>query len=822
MSAGGSNVKPFENASDYRGSSASLSRSVSRSTLRTDANGSSNSSKWLSQPSSATSLQGSDEEEDEGDMDLEFQKILKAFFSYQTTFTDSIESALAKITDSILNTTSFPVEETITRLRLELRQAHDMFDVTDQRAERVMMHYRQELEQVEQIHQADWDMSDLQGDKVDKLFDVFERIDGRFCQLELDQDELVEQIESLRRAATRQQPGQGGDGADLWDSVTNLTQSLLILDTVSVDAVLYSREDRKRLCSDMARTVDMVLSALKSKEGDKAKAAREEIEVKWKTVRLLLSKEADPAQLAKSTTATVPVTVQGPAQWKRQMTAARLYGQKDHHVSLNTLELNFEILHSNLCEVQKDLDTINQRVAQVFASKRAMYDQCLKLEGELQSGTRPEPVVRADLEAVLTSTQTLFDEQKQLEEERSTLRKELVKLEKELDDVRARVRQTRPPVLLQGLLERLETEPMPLVKVEKDWKEDANLVMEMFEDDSSMTTSSSRTSSIHEELPFLSSLSPLGLQCVVTRLDASLYALKVLAKSHIGRSRQTLLEVSTALTQANAELEETRSQMTALYDEAAEVAHQVFTLKTELETIVQHRKEEIVKVWEVVDEVSEGVNQQQQQQQQPKPASQEDQGEAPKSEERVEDQDRHQWIIRELEQLQNVNESLQEAIEDLQREQDEIGQKLRRLATALIEPQVNCLVGQDESSLLTVSDRLSELMERVRHQGFGMSGHTTSDKSPLPHASTAATADGRRFSVATQNSMRSSIAPRTVPRPQTHARMSAATRASQRMSVMSTASFTSLSSYQQDRMLARASTLSSAFSRSQHSLVQTK
>ncbi|KAI9249209.1 hypothetical protein BDA99DRAFT_564557 [Phascolomyces articulosus] len=891
-----SNIKPLETASDYRGS---LSRSVSRSTLQSSVTNSGpalapasasvaaaatrsgdKSKKWLSKRrGSGSSPEQSDD--DEEDIDADFEKILKAFFDYQTTFTDNIESALARITDSILNNAQMNadstqrVQATIARLRYELQEAHEMFDNTDQRAERVMLHYREELEQVEQIHQADWDMSELQCDKVEKLFDVFERIDGRFCQLEMDQDDLILQVEHIRKAAITRQSTRS-EACESYEefmcSVTNITQSLIILDTLSVDPVLYSREDISRLCQDIGQMVDAVLQEIddrKKEDGGeedelaKLNEARETIQKKWKVVRNVLNRTNSEDDLEKqinmmpnppSMVATNKNT--NKTHWQRQMTAARLYpgGQEKQKQrkqyssskkssTLNELELSFEILHSNLHEIQNDLDHINQQVAQVLTNKRKMYDTCLKLEGEMKASDkqRTEEAIKGELNQVLSYTQTLFDKQKSLESDRTQLRFELNDIEKRLEKVQELLRRVRPPLLLQGLLERLETDMGPIVRIEKDWKEDVKFVNEVYEsseeDDESDDTNSNGGDDSNGNSDYIPKwlderfTSKLSLQCLVARLDASLYCLKVLAKNHIGRSRQLLLEVQATLNQANVELEDTRNQMNALYDDAAEVAHQVFTLKTELETIVKHRKEEIVKVWEVVEEVSEGIEIVETNEVPPPLEEQEIQRDRAE-----EEQDRHQWIIHELEQLQTVHENLQDAIDDLQRDQDNIGQSLRRLATALIEPQVDRLVGQDDASLLTVSDRLTELMERVRYRECGVVS-TDSPSAVSEDQARRASNASKRISVATQNSLRSSVASAARPpvektkqpqqqqqsqQPQqrvSHSTHTAIRTEKRRMSIMSTSSFTSLSSYQQDRMLARASTLSSAFSRSQHSLV---
>ncbi|CEP08790.1 hypothetical protein [Parasitella parasitica] len=198
-------IRPFDSASEYNRSS--ITRSVSRSviaanpinskmkTMAATSNVSAsflfcddNDSKQRLPMSKQKQLLVATIQRQKGDPSYEeysdFEVILKAFFSYQTTFTDSIEASLAYITDSILGSwnvaqdkrvsTIQQLEKTITQLRFELREAHTRC-LTRQHG------------------------------KIEKLLDVFEHIDGRFCQLETAQDDLIGQIERLGKAAARKQ-----------------------------------------------------------------------------------------------------------------------------------------------------------------------------------------------------------------------------------------------------------------------------------------------------------------------------------------------------------------------------------------------------------------------------------------------------------------------------------------------------------------------------------------------------------------------------------------------------------------------------------------
>lgn len=702
-------IRPFDSASEYNCSS--ITRSVSRSFIF---HAESKKQVILQQQ---RQLQGNQEATD-------FDVILKAFFSYQTTFTDSIESSLAYITESILGkyqhgSTIQQLEKTIGQLRFELNEAVEMFDSTDQLVEKVMMAFREELEQVEQIHQADWELSELQHDKIEKLFDVFERIEGRFCQLELAQQDLIHQVEILKKAATR--IPHSNEIQDIGVCVIHLSQSLSILETVPF--VLHSPEDRHRLSQEIATMVEKVTrkmdvqllqetSHLRQKT---LKDAKMTIQGRWKTVKELLNKEAPiPHQQVQ-----VPITKKKPIIFR------------ETEPSLNQLELSFDILHSNSYEIQKDIEDVTLNLEKLSQSKKTLYELCLSLEKELMDTHpgRTQQEINLELKQVLGITQQLLDKQASLEKERSHLVQEYDCIQKELLITQGSLQKVRPPLLLQGLLDRLDTEETPVVRIEKDWKEDPMLVSEIIQEGQSQNQEEQLLSNLQWKQLNTQCTTQLATQCFMGRLDASLYCLKVLAHHLITQARQQLIQVQLALGQASTDLDETRTHMTQLYDDAAEVARQVYALKRELETIVRHRKEEVIKVWEVVDDVSAGVDAKAIQ-----PTSQKKPMTTNLVETTKEGQDRHQWIIRELEQLQHVHESLQDAIERLKQEQAMIGQRLRQLATAYIEPQVDTLVGQDPLSLLSISDQLAELMDRIRDGELGLrpisfwSPHTTNSE----------------------------------------------------------------------------------------------
>ncbi|CAO3634069.1 unnamed protein product [Cunninghamella blakesleeana] len=962
----GANIKPFDTASDYRNS---LTRSASRSTVPYPLNSNNNNnhvdnqqSKAAYEPSvilptsiSEVAANRTKENKKKGDIldqiDSDFESILKAFFHYQTNYAVSIERALEFITVTFhqiqessnpTNNNVVHLEKTIVQLRFKLREAHDMFDQAEQRAEKVMLYYREELEQVEQLHQADSDLLYLQEEKVTKLFDVFERIDSRFCQLEMDQDELIHKIEKLQKVITRHyqrfnnnHDQQNNNNIDIQLCLTNVLQSLTILTAIPTnDSALYLREDRLRLYRDLEQVVDLISSYLPSSDSDESSALQE----KWNQVKDLLTKQPkenkennedknnnDNNDNNNNNNNNNDSNNNNPSKssshWQRQLTTASLYHpstttKKNHNTTtlrtLNELELSFDILSANLSEIQKDIDDNAEQTNDIMDSKKRMYDVCLALEKELEqfknvnnnsnttennNSERTEEVVRNELDQVMQCTKTLFDRQAALDQDIAELKKEYLNVEKQLEKANDELRQVRPPLLLQGLLERLETDDTTVIRVEKDWQEDPNLVSAVEDtvnnknnngtdhhelnklDEESDTTLSSSSSEImgsnHNEGEYASILhtiketfnSSLATKCLIARLDASLYSLKVLATYQISKSRQALLEVQGSLTQANADVTDAKKLLQEIYDEAADVAQQVYAFKTEVETIIQHRKEEVVKVWEVVDEVSVAIDNNElisssktttssiagssssssssstavDQQvvdengnpmitnvQQALPPHLIDKSSDDNNNDN-DDQERYQLILRELERFHVIHENLQDAIEDLKREQTDIGQRIRQVATTLIEPQVEKLVGQGHQSLLSISDYLAELMDGIRIHDLGINMDDKSIGSTVISTNGTNTRVSRltnlgndtnklsqhRISLtSTKSTTLSSTRPSIIEQSKRLSMaMSIRTSDRKRMSMISSSSLSSLSSYQQERMLSRASNLSSVISR---------
>lgn len=415
---------------------------------------------------------------------------------------------------------------------------------------------------------------------------------------------------------------------------------------------------------------------------------------------------------------------------------------------LNHLELTFDILMSNLHEIEKDIYEADKRIHQILSSKRNMYENRLDLEDQLNSidkvhspeqlsqrveelrvgrneglvddgsssdgvnGTQQQ--VRTELSAILDQTAQLFEEQQRLISERATLDNEHQEKRAEIEDIKAEISQVRPAELLSGLLERLETEEPNLVIIQKDWKEDVECVSEVvFDDDVDCNASPENDVSFGK--------GGIEIRCRLVKLESSLHTLKISCESQLQSLKSKLSESQAILLQAERELSQGRDRLNYMCDDLSDIQRQVFVLKRELEIVIQHRKEEIIKVWEVVNDVRDGVLQNY-------PAN----GPIPNgtkggssqiSQDRNDeaDQEQQDLILNELEQYHIVHESLLSALEQQRKDQTKISsQTLPNIITTL-QSQQEALMASDEPSIMESTLVLGDLIDSVRKRELGIS-----------------------------------------------------------------------------------------------------
>ncbi|KAI9279718.1 hypothetical protein BC943DRAFT_363723 [Umbelopsis sp. AD052] len=409
---------------------------------------------------------------------------------------------------------------------------------------------------------------------------------------------------------------------------------------------------------------------------------------------------------------------------------------------LNHLELTFDILMSNLHEIEKDIYEADKRIHQILSSKRNMYENRLDLEDQLNSidkvhspeqltqrveelrvgrndgslddgsssdgsnGTRQQ--VSTELSAIMDETAQLFEEQQRLISERATLDNEHQEKRAEIEDIKSEIGQVRPAELLSGLLERLETEEPNLVTIQKDWKEDVECVSEVvFDDDVDCNASPDN------DIYF--GKGSIEIRCRLVKLESSLHTLKISCESQLQSLKSKLSESQAVLLQSERELSQGRERLLYMCEDLSDIQRQVFVLKRELEIVIQNRKEEIIKVWEVVNDVRDGVLMNY-------PANGSipngTNGDfSPMSAERnddAQDQEQHDAILNELEQYHIVHENLLSALEQQRKDQTKISSQTLPNIIATLHSQQEALLASDEPSIMESTLVLGDLIDSVR------------------------------------------------------------------------------------------------------------
>jgi hypothetical protein len=597
----------------------------------------------------------------------DFSGIQKSFFNYQTVMTDNIEASLGVLTDYFLKHTDIPIENTIAKLRFELKTASSIFEKTNQHIDHVMSRFHKQLEYFDQHHRSGIESCQSHHFEMENLFQAIDELDGQFSHLEIDLEGAICQVQSLRKNTK-----QNNESIIVSHCVYQLTQTLNLLELIPPE-LLHGQP-----CNDgIFDQLGYEITKLQQNENDPSflqlfNEKYTSLYERWSTIRT--------AQINKA---------------KRPVRTSHLKHARPTLHDLDQLELSFDILHSNLCEIQKDIEETTEQSETIAKQKRQMYDVCLALERELITPTRLESDIQSDLTHLLTYTQQLFEQQEQLDNDREQLKREQEEILKQVEKMESKLSKvSRTPIIRRTETSKIHHNP----NIEKNELTDHQL----------------------KQLK-IQCQSPMSHQCYTTRLDTSLYCLKSIANEWITKSRCHLVEIYSTLNQASVELKDTNRHALLLYENSVQVLKQVIILKKELEIIVTHRKEEVAKVWEVLDDVSSNIRF--------KNDGTNHKDNLPKTSSsgiRVEELDRHRWIIYELEQLQHVYDQLQYSIDNLNREQNNLEERINMFGTSLIDPQKNTLFG--EGSVTSTCEKLSELMAQVKHANFGLAPVTLKEE----------------------------------------------------------------------------------------------
>ncbi|KAG0376170.1 hypothetical protein BGX24_008186, partial [Mortierella sp. AD032] len=321
--------------------------------------------------------------------------------------------------------------------------------------------------------------------------------------------------------------------------------------------------------------------------------------------------------------------------------------------SLEEIELVFEILMANLAEISRDAEETDTRLQECNRAKEQIYRKCLYLDGLQKSlDENVEKIVSQPFKA--ESTQPNFmKEQLKLQNQLNDLmeqaesvtnyfnklRNDLEEYKeekqsrlKDLDRVRELMRKIGPQELLRGLLVKLEgsqpedaaaerrreaiaaavAQGMELaaeMAAEEDnanadrassqlWRNSCSVVDEG--DDQEAIDSRLTTASIDH---YTQSCSISDHKLFIQSLCSTLYALQMTTTHQIVSLKTSLAESRASLVLADQELSNLNDQIAGLYDEVGTLRNQLRGLQQELDRLIQHRKVEVEKVWEIVGEV---------------------------------------------------------------------------------------------------------------------------------------------------------------------------------------------------------------------------
>ncbi|KAG0271839.1 hypothetical protein BGZ95_000287 [Linnemannia exigua] len=321
--------------------------------------------------------------------------------------------------------------------------------------------------------------------------------------------------------------------------------------------------------------------------------------------------------------------------------------------SLEEIELVFEILMANLAEISRDAEEADTRLQECNRAKEQIYRKCLYLDGLQKSlDENVEKIVSQPFKAESTQPNFMKEQLKlqnqlnELMEQAESVTNYYNKLKKDLEDykdekqsklkdldrVRELMRKIGPQELLRGLLVKLEgsqpedaaaerrreaiaaavAQGMELaaeMAAEEDnanaerassqlWRNSCSVVDEG--DDQEAIDSRLTTASIDH---YTQSCSISDHKLFIQSLCSTLYALQMTTTHQIVSLKTSLAESRASLVLADQELSNLNDQIAGLYDEVGTLRNQLRGLQQELDRLIQNRKVEVEKVWEIVGEV---------------------------------------------------------------------------------------------------------------------------------------------------------------------------------------------------------------------------
>ncbi|KAF9167526.1 hypothetical protein DFQ26_004298 [Actinomortierella ambigua] len=327
--------------------------------------------------------------------------------------------------------------------------------------------------------------------------------------------------------------------------------------------------------------------------------------------------------------------------------------------SLQEIELTFEILMANLAEISRDIEDAELRVKECSKAKVLIYQRLLHLD-EMQKSLDEsvDKIVSQPVKATDQSPQFMEDQLKlqsqvdrlmtqaeeatelytKLKDDLSGFKREKQAKLKELDSVRDLMRKIGPQELLRGLLAKLESAQSAddskatarRAAIQVAVQQGMELAAEMAQEEAAAAASSESRDRVASHLwrnscsvvdegdvqdaincrlstasidYYTQSCSISDHKLFIQSLCSTLYALQMTTTHQITSLKTSLAESKASLVLADQELSNLNDQIAGLYDEVGTLRSMLRGLQQELDRLIQHRKAEVEKVWEIVGEV---------------------------------------------------------------------------------------------------------------------------------------------------------------------------------------------------------------------------
>ncbi|KAI1321792.1 hypothetical protein EDD11_000068 [Mortierella claussenii] len=319
--------------------------------------------------------------------------------------------------------------------------------------------------------------------------------------------------------------------------------------------------------------------------------------------------------------------------------------------SLEEIELIFEILMANLAEISRDAEEADARLQECSRAKEQIYQKCIYLDGlqkqldenvdkivsqPFKADTQPNFMqeqlkLQTQINQLMEQAESVTDLYSRLKQDLQDYKDEKQTRLKELDNVRDLMRKIGPQELLRGLLVKLEAanpddaamqsrreaiaaavaQGMELaaeIAAEEENRSE-RVASHLWRNSCSVIDEGDMQDAINSRLSIVSidhytqSCSISDHKLFIQSLCSTLYALQMTTTHQISSLKTSLAESRASLVLADQELSNLNDQIAGLYDDVGTLRNELRELQQELDRLIQLRKAEVEKVWEIVGEV---------------------------------------------------------------------------------------------------------------------------------------------------------------------------------------------------------------------------